>query len=79
MKTYTKSNRTTAPSKKHWLSNGLKRLTHVSPFVLLLVPVLMMMTISFAFDTPSQDASAAKNSSAKSSTSLFKVSLNLFK
>jgi len=48
----------------------MKKLTNVSPFLLLLFPVLIMMVLTFATSNPinQDEESAAKTSTAATST-----------
>lgn len=66
-------------SMNQWMVKAAKRLTNVSPFVLLLVPILAMMTISFTFDAPLQDEAAVKTNNTKAPIALIKVASNIVK
>ena len=66
-------------SMNKWLANTAKRFTNVSPFVLLLVPVLTMMTISFTFDAPVQEEAALKTNNVKSPAAIIKAATSIVK
>ncbi len=58
--------------------NHMKKLTNVSPFLLLLAPVFVMMIISFTFSNAAQEEAASK-SNAKPAAAVVKVANNLLR
>ena len=60
---------------EQWIQQPVKRLTNVSLFVLLLLPLFMLMSISFAFDNASPDEAIAAKTSPAKSTAFVKTSV----
>ena len=54
----------------------MKKLTNVSPFLLLLFPVFIMMVFAFTTSNPTQDEAVAKTTT---NNSLFKVNASVIK